>query len=74
MTEFKNLNSDELEDLKNELIKRYDEFKTLGIQLDMTRGKPCPKQLDLSLDMLKCANEKHFLAQKQKTFFHLFWG
>ncbi|MBW1848010.1 MAG: aminotransferase class I/II-fold pyridoxal phosphate-dependent enzyme [Deltaproteobacteria bacterium] len=63
MTEFKNLNSDELEDLKNELIKRYDEFKTLGIQLDMTRGKPCPKQLDLSLDMLKCANEKHFLAQ-----------
>jgi aspartate/methionine/tyrosine aminotransferase len=40
--------------LKEQLAKRYNEFKSKGIQLDMTRGKPCPEQLDLSLEMLDC--------------------
>jgi len=63
MTELKSLNPDKRADLKQNLLKRYLEFQSKGIQLDMTRGKPCPEQLDLSLSMLKCANEKHFLAQ-----------
>ncbi len=28
---------------------RYDQFRGRGLALDMTRGKPCPEQLDLSL-------------------------
>ncbi len=42
--------------LENEyeiLMKKYEEFKLLNLNLDMSRGKPSTKQLDLSSDMLK---------------------
>lgn len=32
--------------------ERYQEICAQGLQLDMTRGKPSPEQLDLSVDML----------------------
>ena len=41
---------------KNEykdLIKQYENFKSLNLSLDMSRGKPSTKQLDLSSDMFK---------------------
>lgn len=45
---------------KDQLTKRYDEFKLKGMQLDMTRGKPCPEQLDLALEMLNCVNSREY--------------
>ena len=38
----------ELESLREE----YEKVKAKGYQLDMSRGKPAPNQLDLSMDML----------------------
>lgn len=35
------------------LRARYDAIKARNLSLDMTRGKPCPEQLDLSLGMLE---------------------
>ncbi len=35
-----------------DLRRRYEEFKARGLALDMTRGKPCAEQLDLSNDLL----------------------
>ena len=32
--------------------EEYDELKTRGLKLDITRGKPCPDQLDLANAML----------------------
>jgi DNA-binding transcriptional MocR family regulator len=32
--------------------ERYDEYKNQNMILDMSRGKPCPEQLDLSSEML----------------------
>lgn len=43
------------EELKNEienLENRYNTFKEQKLKLDMTRGKPCSQQLDLSMDIL----------------------
>lgn len=32
--------------------EKYDEFKSMNFNLDMSRGKPCSKQLDLSNELL----------------------
>ena len=37
---------------KEQLQKRYDEFKAQNLALDMSRGKPSAQQLDISMDML----------------------
>lgn len=44
------------------LQARYDAFRRRGLALDLTRGKPCPEQLDLSLAMLASVDERSFRA------------
>lgn len=41
---------------KTELETAYREYQKQGLRLDMSRGKPCTEQLDLTLDMLECVN------------------
>jgi DNA-binding transcriptional MocR family regulator len=53
MTDFRQLSEAERHTIKAQLSERYDEFKKRQITLDMTRGKPCPEQLDLALGMLE---------------------
>ncbi len=60
MAEYKNLSKEELVSLKSELEKKYEEFKSLGLKLDMSRGKPNKAQLDLSnpvLDVLVSSSD-----------------
>ena len=52
MTDFKKLSDKERRKIKEDLLQRYREFQAQGLTLDMTRGKPCVEQLDLSLGML----------------------
>lgn len=49
---YNEMSRDELVSLKNRLEKEYEEVKSLGLSLDMSRGKPGADQLDLSVDML----------------------
>jgi len=35
------------------LRREYKEYQQMNLKLDMSRGKPSPEQLDLSMDMLK---------------------
>lgn len=46
------MNKEELVALKSELTKKYDEIKSQGLSLDMSRGKPAADQLDLTSEML----------------------
>jgi DNA-binding transcriptional MocR family regulator len=48
---------------RQELLNRYHEFQNRKISLDMTRGKPCPEQLDLSEGLLDCLGRNDVKAQ-----------
>ena len=53
MQAFENFSKDELIKRKNELTEEYESYKKLGLKLDMSRGKPCTEQLNLSDDLFK---------------------
>ena len=42
---------EQLEVLREDLLKQYDAFVKAGLKLDMSRGKPAPAQLDLANGM-----------------------
>lgn len=44
------------------LWERYEKFKAEKLKLDMSRGKPCPEQLDLAKGLITCLGEDDFLA------------
>ena len=46
------MNLSELMAKEAELLKEYEAVKAKGLKIDMTRGKPCAEQLDLSEAML----------------------
>ena len=50
---YNEMNREELLSLKNKLEKEYEEVKSRGLSLDMSRGKPSADQLDLTMGMLK---------------------
>ena len=68
MTDFNQLSTQQLQQIKVDLLDRYQEFKSRGITLDITRGKPCPEQLDLSNDMLDIINSRNYLAENAADF------
>ncbi len=46
------VNFDLLNSKEADLKQQYQEFQARGLKLDMTRGKPCPEQLDLANGLL----------------------
>ena len=46
----------QLEAERARLLGEYESYKAQGLKLDMSRGKPCPEQLDLSKEMLHMDN------------------
>lgn len=50
----KSMDRAELIKLLEKEQKEYDAFKSLGLSLDLSRGKPCTEQLELSTEMLSC--------------------
>ncbi len=51
MSEYTKMTKEELLKEKELLLKKFDEYKAMGLSLDMSRGKPCKEQLDLSMGM-----------------------
>ncbi len=54
------MEKNELESRRDQLLNQYQEFTSRNLTLDMTRGKPCPEQLDLGLRMLDCVNADNY--------------
>ncbi|MGI6085057.1 MAG: aminotransferase [Acetivibrionales bacterium] len=48
MQAFENYSRDDLINRKNKLSEQYESYKRKGLKLDMSRGKPCTEQLNLS--------------------------
>ncbi|MCR5107492.1 MAG: aminotransferase class I/II-fold pyridoxal phosphate-dependent enzyme [Lachnospiraceae bacterium] len=58
MKAYKAMTREELEELKKELEKVYEDVKGKGLSLNMARGKPSTEQLDLTKDMLDVLDSK----------------
>jgi len=52
MKPYREMNRTELETELKQLKKEYHDFQKMDIHLDMSRGKPCREQLDLSMGMM----------------------
>ena len=52
---------------KNELASRIEKIKDQHLNLDLTRGKPSPEQLDLAADMLACVDAGNYNAGSVDT-------
>ena len=52
MAKYTEMNKEQLADEKAALQKRFDDYKAMGLKLDMSRGKPSKDQLDLSMELL----------------------
>ncbi len=53
MKKYSELSDSELKDLLSALENEYQELKSSGLKLDMSRGKPSPAQLDFSNEIVK---------------------
>jgi len=52
MKTYESMNKEELLRLKSKLEAEYNAYKRKGLRLDMSRGKPCEEQLDISSGLL----------------------
>jgi len=52
MTKFANLTQNERVTLYSGLLEKYNEYKKMGLKLDLSRGKPNAEQLDVSQALL----------------------
>lgn len=57
---FDEMTTDELSELYGELQAKYKDYQSKGLHLDMSRGKPCTPQLDLSIGMLDALTSRDF--------------
>ena len=48
--------------LNREVAQQYEDFKKLGLKLNMARGKPCAEQLDLALGVLEALHARSEFA------------
>ena len=62
MTSLTSMNRRDLQAKAAQLEERYQASKAQRLALDMTRGKPCPEQLDLSLGLLDCLGHNDYRA------------
>ena len=63
MKSYKSMSSAELESELNALRQRYEDYKALGLKINMMRGQPSPEQLDLSNHLFDGIADSGYKAQ-----------
>ncbi len=53
---------EEIRKIYEDAICQYEDFKAMGLLLNMARGKPCAKQLDLALGVLEALHARSEFA------------
>ena len=60
--EYSKLSKNKLESIHNDLLARYERYKSMGLSLDMSRGKPGDEQLSLSKGLITCLSEDEYIS------------
>ncbi len=63
----KDFSKKEAEEYLQQLLKEYDRCKSLNLHLDMSRGKPCKAQLDISEELLSVLSKSEDCFADDKT-------
>lgn len=63
MKPYSSMNREELLAQRALLAAKIEEYRKMGLNLDMTRGKPSPEQLDLSNQLFDGLSDKGFKTQ-----------
>lgn len=67
MKPYAKMTKEELLELRRELEAQYQEMQGRELKLDMSRGKPCSDQLDLSMGLLDAVNSSDKLTSEDGT-------
>ncbi len=67
MKPYKEMSREELLELREDLRKQYKAMRGLHLSLDMSRGKPCIDQLDISMEMMDILNSSSDLTCEDGT-------
>lgn len=59
MADLKSMPKDEIMAKRSEYLKAYENYKGMGLKLDISRGKPGAKQLDISNELLNGPKDYH---------------
>ena len=63
MSDLANRSTQELSELREQMLREYEALRARGLRLDMTRGKPSPEQLDLSMAMLSLPGNRDITTE-----------
>ena len=55
--------TEKLRAVREELLKKYQEYKDMGLSLNISRGLPCKEQLDLNREMFHILDETNCYAE-----------
>lgn len=67
MKPYSEMSKEELIALREQLVSEYEEIKSRGLSLDMSRGKPAAAQLDLALSMMDVLTSSSVLKSENGT-------
>ncbi|MCR5625625.1 MAG: aminotransferase [Lachnospiraceae bacterium] len=67
MAKYSEMSKEELEALVKSLSEEYKKYKDKDLSLDMSRGKPCREQLDLSMGMMDVLTSNDDLSCEDGT-------